>query len=197
LPGTLSPCARPTMNVPSRLPWNWNGTADELDGFLPCDSLTQGRYVSLHRAIDVEADPASVFRWVCQLKEAPYSYDWLDNRGRRSPHTLTPGAEHLEIGQPFLIATIGSFEHDRHLSGAAIPRARRLYGVLAISYVVIPLADGSSRLLVRLNVEDDRALRRRVRRWVMAWGDLVMMRKQLLTLKQLAEQGGEWSRGRH
>ena len=69
----------------------WGSTAAERAMPLPCDDALPDATDAYHRAVDVEADAAVVFRWLCQLKVAPYSYDWIDNLGRRSPQRLTPG----------------------------------------------------------------------------------------------------------
>jgi hypothetical protein len=50
----------------------------------------------------------------------------------------------------------------------------------------MPRRDGTCRLIVRLNASATTSLQR-VRRALLASGDLIMMRKQLLTLKKLAE----------
>ncbi len=71
--------------------WNWNATNDEEKERFPCDKYMTSEYRGLIRAIDVSAPAEVVFRWICQLKIAPYSYDWLDNGGRQSPRQLTPG----------------------------------------------------------------------------------------------------------
>src|SRR5438046_9978232 len=82
----------------------WGSTAEERAAAYPCDGLVEEADAELYRAVDVEAPQAVVFRWLCQLRAAPYSYDKLDNFGRRSPQELTPGLDRLEVGQR--VATI-------------------------------------------------------------------------------------------
>lgn len=94
------------------------------------------------RAVDVAAPPAVVFRWRCQLKVAPYSYDLLDNLGRRSPRELTPGVERLERGQRFLIFELVDFEPGRQLTGTSLPGPTRVFGPIAGTYLVEPAGTG-------------------------------------------------------
>ena len=150
------------------IPWDWNATPQERAARFPSDDYLDPPVRRLTRAITIAAPPAAVFRWLCQLKVAPYSYDWLDNRGRQSPRCLTPGAERLAQGQTFLVFDLVEFEEGRSMTG-----------------VIHPRHDGS-RLVIRLNASATTPFQR-VRRAVLAWGDLIMMAKQLQTLKQLAE----------
>ena len=139
----------------------------------------------------VEAPAPRVFRWLCQLRVAPYSYDLLDNLGRRSPRELTPGLDELVVGQRFMtIFTLAAFERDKDVTLRIVPGGpRALFGDLAISYAALPDGGSRSRLVAKLRVglPGDRLLVR-LRRTLLAWGDLFMMRKQLLTLKALAEK---------
>ena len=126
----------------------------------------------------------TVFRWLCQLRAAPYSYDLVDNLGRRSPRTLTPGLDRLATGQRFLIMfRISGYVPDREITAVA---GNRVLGPIACTYRVLDAGPGRSRLVARLDVAADNRARRAVAVPI-AWGDLVMMRRQLRTLAQLAE----------
>ncbi|MEU8825192.1 hypothetical protein [Streptomyces sp. NPDC048636] len=117
---------------------------------------------------------------------APYSYDWIDFRGRKSPHTLLPTPPELSVGQPLLVFEIAGFTSDEHITGQLPEPLAGRHGQMAVSYTVRPHGEGS-RLVVKVVAEAGGTVRQRLRRRLLAWGDLVMMRKQLLTLKKLAE----------
>lgn len=168
---------------------NWGVESQETAIPYPCDRLGGGFDAEYFRGVTVQAPPPVAFRWLCQLRAAPYSYDWIDNWGRRSPRRLTPGLENLAIGQTMMtIFDLIDFEPDRQVTVRIKPGspALRLFGDVAGSYVLVPRGEGC-RLLVKLRVRYPASLRGRLMRLVLPPGDLVMMRRQLLNLKRLAE----------
>jgi hypothetical protein len=173
---------------------SWGTRPDERAGVWPCDRLAPPEAASLWRGIGVRAPAERVYRWLCQLRAAPYSYDWIDNRGRRSPRTLTPGLERLAPGQRVMeIFELASFAWGDHLTLATPEggRGERLFGRIWCSYRVVPESEAACRLLVKLRVARAPGVRGWLLARLLAWGDLVMMRKQLRTLARLAERGGE------
>ncbi|MEB3984109.1 hypothetical protein OQ968_22940 [Mycobacterium sp. 663a-19] len=153
----------------------WGTRPAERTTPLPCDALCPRGGVRADRAISIAAPPSTVFAWLCQLRVAPYSYDLLDNLGRKSPRTRDPELVRLEVGQRFMTM----FELHSFVDGEWI--TLRAKGV-AVTYAVRPEGAGS-RLHARVWFAGARLLARGL-----ALGDLVMMRKQLLTLKALAER---------
>ena len=125
------------------IPWDWNTTRQERAARFPCDGYLEMPVRRLTRAMTIMAPPRIVFRWLCQLKVAPYSYDWIDNLGRRSPRRLSPGAERLAKGQLFLVFELVEFEDGHSLTGVIQPRFKPISGPLARA-TPSPLDDGSS-----------------------------------------------------
>ena len=173
----------------------WGTEPEERRLAFPCDDIIPQPDEALYRGVTVNATPKTLFRWLCQMRAAPYSYDWIDNGGRQSPRGLTPGLDNLAIGQDVMrIFKLTGFEKDRHLtlrvrgkSGAA-----QTFGDIVVSYVIVPSVNdrsiGSCRLLVKLIAKYPLGLYGRMMRALLPWGDLLMMRRQLLNLKRLAEE---------
>jgi len=173
----------------------WGTTPEERRLVFPCDGLIHEPDDALYRGVTVNAPEVTVFRWLCQMRAAPYSYDWIDNGRRQSPRELTAGFENLAIGQDFMrIFRLISFEKDRHLTLRlnANTSASKTFGDVVVSYALVPIAGDRSvpscRLLAKLIVKHTSGLYGRVMRSVLPWGDLIMMRRQLLNFKRLAEQ---------
>src|SRR5699024_8901757 len=96
------------------------------------------------RAVTTQADPETLFLWLCQLRRAPYSYDWIDNFGRRSPRVPDPSLTDLEVGQKIMtIFTLTEFEPSRSLTVSMRPGwPTRLFGAISLRYAIIPTSDG-------------------------------------------------------
>jgi hypothetical protein len=172
----------------------WGVTDDEVAGVFPCDHLVHKPALQAWRAVTVNARPDRLWPWVAQIRLAPYSYDWIDNLGRRSPQYLcgladpVPGerfttAARLRLGQ------VLSVDQGRQLTGT-------IAGVV-ISYVLEPDQD-RTRLLMKISGPYGRMaaplLGTPLRHLVAPLGsvaDLIMARRQLLNLKHLAESPPE------
>jgi len=169
---------------------SWGVEPAERGLAFPCDRLPEKFDADYFRGVTVHASPATTYRWLCQLRAAPYSYDGLDNWGRRSPRQLIPGLENLKIGQTVMtIFNLIDFEPDRQITCRIKPRTSpsRLFGDVVVSYLIVPRSDRECRLLAKLRVSYPQGPMGRLMRVVLPPGDLVMMRRQLLNLKGLAE----------
>ena len=168
----------------------WGTEPEERRLAFPCDKLISQPDASLYRGVTINASATIVFRWLCQMRVAPYSYDWIDNFGKQSPRKLSPGLDQLALGQDVMtIFNLVAFEQDRHLTIRMKPHssASRTFGDIGASYFIAPTTENSCRLLVKLIGTYPRGLKGKIMRALLPWGDLIMMRRQLLNFKQLAE----------
>jgi hypothetical protein len=157
----------------------WGVTDDEVGRRYPCDDIVASPVLQAWRGVTVHTPPDVLWPWVTQISLAPYSYDWIDNLGRRSPTELRDGPD-LAPGQHF--TTAATRRLGRILS---VSREEQLTGRIAgavMSYVLVPEA-GSTRLLLKVVTARGRAIAP-----LLSVGDLVMARRQLLNLKRLAER---------
>lgn len=146
----------------------------------PCDDFVDSPTLQAWRGVTVEAPADAVWPWVAQVRIAPYSYDWIDNLGHRSPRELT-GLPEPQAGDRFTttagrpVGRIVSVDPGRQLTGNI--------GGVFMSYILVPLEPDLTRLLLKVVA--------RTTAWAalgLLVGDLIMARRQLLNLKQLAER---------
>jgi len=158
----------------------WGVTDGETLRSYPCDSFVTSPVLQAWRGVYVTAPPEAVWPWVAQVRAAPYSYDWIDNRGRRSPGKLL-GLPEPHVGDRF--TTAGGREMGKIVS---VDPEKQLTGTIMgafMSYVLVSCDHGTTRLLLKVVCSASR--------WAapgLAVGDLIMARRQLLNLKQLAER---------
>jgi hypothetical protein len=158
----------------------WGVSDSEIVRSYPCDDFVTSRALQAWRGVDVQASAEAVWPWVTQIRLAPYSYDWIDNLGRRSPRELV-GLPEPQVGVRF--TTAGGRQLGRIVS---VDPGKQLTGTIMgafMSYVLVPQDHDTTRLLLKVVMQTSR--------WASRWlsvGDLIMARRQLLNLKLLAER---------
>ncbi|MGB5809618.1 MAG: hypothetical protein WBG86_03755 [Polyangiales bacterium] len=170
------------------MPWGDEWCTRQRDKTLEfaCDTVLPNATDAWYRAIDVAAPSSTTFRWICQLRVAPYSYDWIDNRGRTSPRSLTPDVDVLAPGQTVMsVFDLVSFEPGAQLTMQL--KRTNVFPPIAITYLVVPDGGDASRIVVKVLVRYGGLRGALLRPWL-ARADLFMMKKQLRTLRDLAEE---------
>jgi len=156
----------------------WGVTRDETRRPYPCDAFVNAPALEVWRGVDIAAPAVAVWPWLTQLRVAPYSYDWIDNLGRRSPRRPIDLPE-PQVGDSF--TSVGGRPQGRIVS---FDPGRQITGTIMgayMSYVLDAQDQRTTRLLLKVVMQATRV--------PTAWsvGDLVMARRQLLNIKQLAE----------
>ena len=157
----------------------WGVSEAEVARAYPCDQFMRRPHHELWRGVTIDATPARVWPWLRQVQLAPYSYDWIDNLGRRSPRTVidrrdpTPGERFSSIGGRYGVGRILSAVPNEQLTAT-------IMGAV-MSYVLVADAD-RTRLLLKILVPRDHWYAR-----PLALGDWPMARRQLMNFKALTE----------
>jgi hypothetical protein len=165
----------------------WGVTEDETLRSYPCDDFVASPTLQAWRGVSVRAPAEAVWPWVAQVRLAPYSYDWIDNRGRRSPRELA-GLPEPRAGERF--TTAGGRQVGRIVS---VDPGEQLTATIMgafMSYVLVPVEHDVTRLLLKVVIRTSRLAAPGL-----SVGDLIMARRQLLNLRQLAERQHQGATG--
>ena len=158
--GTLA--ARPALR-------NWGATFNDRTRILPGDGLVPGEGGISTMAVKICAPAGAVWPWLAQMgtdRAGWYSFDRLDNGGRRSAQELDPRWTHVHEGDRLATMPgrswfdVAHVEPDRSLVLRASldlharpfdPRAGRPRGFVDArwEFFLHPQPDGATRLIVR------------------------------------------------
>lgn len=168
---------------------HWGARPDEIGGPFVGDDLVPDATLLATRSVSLEAPPAEVYPWLAQMgfgKAGWYSYDWLDNLGRRSATEIRPDWQVQEgddiPGGPIRFHAAIARPGDAFVMTIERPRLG-----FALSYELRP-EGGGTRLVTRLRARIRVPGGRLVERLVLGPGDGVMVRRQLLGLRQRTER---------
>ena len=171
----------------------WGATRDEITSAVVGDDLCPNARIVATRCITIAAPPDRVFPWLRQMgfgRAGWYSYDWIDNLGRKSATSIEPRFQTLEAGG-ILPGGPADFEavivdppHALVMRLAQKGRgSKKVKFVLA--YELRPCAEGT-RLVTRMRARIDLPGGPIIEKLLLAPGDGIMLRRQLLNVAQRA-----------
>lgn len=138
----------------------------------------EGRWI-VDEAVDLHCTPEQIWPWLAQMgsgRAGWYSYDWIDNLGKKSFTAIDPDLVHIQVGQKITLGTISEVQINQLLTYQ--------FGASAsMTYLIEPLESGV-RLWGRMRVDRAGLLLR----LFLGPGHLFMLRKQFKELRKRVEQ---------
>jgi hypothetical protein len=157
------------------------------------DDILSDARAKLTHSITIDVAPKDVWPWLVQMgcqRAGWYSWDILDNAGKRSADQIVPELQHLEIGDVLPARPTGDegFEVIRVVPERALvlsSRAKQFVGTWAFS--LEPLGPTKTRLVTRYRATYEPSTRMSFFVPIMAAVHSMMERRQLRTIKHHAE----------
>jgi hypothetical protein len=168
----------------------WGATAAESTAAMAGDSLIPKPHFAPTRSITIGASPVAVWPWIVQMgygRAGWYSYDRLDNVGRRSATVILPQYQHPKIGDAIPVTGRANDKTAFRVTSVT-PEAELLWAKPDATWVWLlrPTVDGGTRLVTRVRARYTGPAAP-LSLMLMEIGDFPMMRKCLLSLKLRAE----------
>ncbi|MDV8149892.1 SRPBCC family protein [Arthrobacter sp. B10-11] len=145
-----------------RFQLRWGATAAEADGGLPGDDFLSTADLQSTRAVTIKAPATDVWPWLAQMGQGRgglYSYDFLENLAGLEIHSadrIHPEWQDINVGDRFHLAPAASADLE---VGLVDPGSALVLRVptgsppgpfdFSWAFVLQPLPDGATRLLVR------------------------------------------------
>lgn len=178
-------------------PWmdRWGATDEELRAAFPGDELVPAPASFVNRAVTINAAPEEIFPWIVQLgadKGGMYSYDWFESNALQCHQTnaerIHAEWQNLKVGDEMLMCPEGSGPPP-YIIAQIVPNKAIVMGheengewVDLWQFVIIPQADGTSRLIIRTRTMMTGGI------WTLIHpGVFIMERGMLLGIKARAE----------
>jgi hypothetical protein len=178
----------------------WGATPEEIQSPVVGDDLCANATLIAIRSITISAPPQEVFPWIRQMgfgRAGWYSYDWLDNLGRKSATTIHDEWQTVEAGDKVpsgpISFTAAIVEAPRHFVleiKSLGKKAPKLHFTLAYELRDDPQG---TRLVTRMRSHANFPLGSLFEKLVLGPGDGFMLRRQLLTISKNASKNSHES----
>ena len=182
-------------------PWHlrWGATDEEVHRPMPGDEICANPHLDSTRAVTIRATPEQIWPWIVQIgrgRAGWYSYDFIDNPGRRSAEEILPVFQQLKVGEHIPTGIGPGFrvmdvEPNRYLVFRVAPLGSITLALYAENVSSTRLI---SRVRIRWNLRDPKDA---VTAVIVDPGDFVMMRKMMLGIKRRAEANSRLEANAH
>ena len=175
-------------------PWQlrWGASDEEVTRPMPGDELVTRPHFNATRAVTIQARPEHIWPWLLQMgigRAGWYSYDIVDNLGRPSARHVLPEWQDIKIGQLVPMSPIGElgvyirdFEPNRWLLWDD-----KGQGKMTWVWGLYPVDEHATRLISRVRLSYDWLSPTIIFNLLLDVGDIIMMRKCMLGIKERAE----------
>ena len=169
----------------------WGATKDEASQPLTGDEIVQKPHFVATRAVSIKAPPTEVWKWILQIGSARagwYSYDFVDNGGVKSSFEILPQFQRIELD--YFVPFTPDQKNGMWVKSFQEPQTILWWdkkGKSTWLWQLKAVGTDQTRLITRLRTRYDFSFP-----WIIYYafydfGDIIMMKKCMLGIKERAE----------